>query len=222
MARTTPSSTTAMSASQLRHQRRAHRQARVGRARHRDRDARDAQLCRPPAQPWLGHLMVSRSGDRAAAADAGRGDAAAADDEIVMVAGIAADPGEEGALLRGCPLHGARAAAAGACERPDSGKGRTIGAPFRLPPRPQLEMQPTTAGRSSDDDDTTGSERRLQPELSRVKPVEKEGADRQRIRPRWSRDDAEDEAARERSGMNRQMQGIARQVSLDPNDGMEL
>jgi hypothetical protein len=34
-------------------------------------------------------------------------------------------------------------------------------------------------------------------------------------------DEAEDDAARN-SRMNRLMQGVARQVSLDPGDGMEL
>jgi type IV secretion system protein VirD4 len=44
----------------LRHQRRAHRQARLGCARHRDRDARDANYAGHRLSPWLGHLMVSR------------------------------------------------------------------------------------------------------------------------------------------------------------------
>ncbi len=72
----------------------------------------------------------------------------------------------------------------------------------------------------SDDEDTTGSEHRQQPELARVEPVEV---------PRPSRnefeidlvDETEDDVART-SRMTGLMQGVARQVSLDPNDGMEL
>lgn len=73
---------------------------------------------------------------------------------------------------------------------------------------------------SSDDDDPTESERRLQPELSRVKPVEKKAPieNEFEIEPP---DDTDEDAVRNRR-MLRQMQGVARQVSLDPNDGMEL
>ena len=62
----------------LRDQRRAHRQAHLRRARHRDRAARDAQLCRPPARALARPCHGQPAGDRAAAADARRGDAAAA------------------------------------------------------------------------------------------------------------------------------------------------
>ena len=65
-------------ARRLRHQRRAHRQARLRRARHRDRIARDEQLCRAPALALARPSHGLAAGDRAAAADAGRGDAAAA------------------------------------------------------------------------------------------------------------------------------------------------
>jgi type IV secretion system protein VirD4 len=52
-----------------------------------------------------------------------------------------------------------------------------------------------------------------------VKPVEKKG--RSTTSSRSTDDEAEDDAARN-SRMNRLMQGVARQVSLDPGDGMEL
>ena len=72
----------------------------------------------------------------------------------------------------------------------------------------------------SDDEDTTGSEQRRQPELARVEPVEMS----QRPLNEFEIDlvdDSEDDAARA-SRTTRVMQGVARQVSLDPNDGMEL
>src|SRR5690606_1818636 len=70
------------------------------------------------------------------------------------------------------------------------------------------------------EEDTTDSERRRQPELSRTKPIEKKAPleNEFEIDPA---DDDQEETART-SGMNRMMQRVARQVSLDPNDGMEL
>ena len=87
-----------------------------------------------------------------------------------------------------------------------------------IPARPEaLNAQP--AGRS-DDEDPTESERRLQHELHRVKPVEKKAPieNEFEIEPP---DDVDEDAVRNQR-MIRQMQGVARQVSLDPNDGMEL
>jgi len=72
----------------------------------------------------------------------------------------------------------------------------------------------------SDDEDTTGSEQRRQPELTRVETVEMP----QQVRNEFEFDlvdETEDDLART-SRMTRVMQGVARQVSLDPNDGMEL
>jgi type IV secretion system protein VirD4 len=87
-----------------------------------------------------------------------------------------------------------------------------------LPPRPLQDAAPSVSG--VDDEDSTGSERRRQPELDRVAPIEKKPpiANEFEIDPN---DDEPDDAVR-LSRMNRLVQGIARQVSLDPNDGMEL
>ena len=76
------------------------------------------------------------------------------------------------------------------------------------------------AGATEEDEDPTESERRRQPELSRVKPVEKKEPieNEFEIEPP---DDIDEDAVRNQR-MIRQMQGVARQVSLDPNDGMEL
>jgi type IV secretion system protein VirD4 len=86
------------------------------------------------------------------------------------------------------------------------------------PPRPLQEAAPPVS--IMDDEDPTGSEKRRQPELSRVAPVEKKPPidNEFEIDPN---DDEPDDAAR-LSRMNRLVQGLARQVSLDPNDGMEL
>ena len=71
-----------------------------------------------------------------------------------------------------------------------------------------------------EDEDPTNSERRHQPELNRVAPVEKKTPidNEFEIDPP---DEFEEEATRNRR-MTRVMHGVARQVSLDPNDGMEL
>jgi type IV secretion system protein VirD4 len=87
-----------------------------------------------------------------------------------------------------------------------------------LPPKPKA----TEAGpaRAEDDEDPTQSERRRQPELERVKPVDK----KEPIENEFEIDedsDGDDDAARNRQ-MLRTMQGVARQVSMDPGDGMEL
>jgi len=82
-----------------------------------------------------------------------------------------------------------------------------------------LETAHMSASAASEED-TTDSEQRRQPELSRTKPVEKKAPleNEFEIDPA---DDDQEETART-SGMNRMMQRVARQVSLDPNDGMEL
>ena len=87
-----------------------------------------------------------------------------------------------------------------------------------VPHRPQLaEAKPVPEG---GDEDPTDSERRQQPELSRVRLVERKAPIENEFEIDLA-DEAEDDAARN-SRMNRLMQGVARQVSLDPDDGMEL
>ena len=65
-------------ARELRHQRRAHGQARLRRPWHGDRNARHEELRRPSAQPLARAPDGVAPGDRAAIADARRGDAAPA------------------------------------------------------------------------------------------------------------------------------------------------
>ncbi len=87
-----------------------------------------------------------------------------------------------------------------------------------MPPTPTLHADNSSS--AGDEEDTTDSEWRRQPELSRVQPVKK----KEPIENEFeidSLDDDQEEAARN-SRMNRTMQRVARQVSLDPKDGMEL
>ncbi|MGE4339617.1 MAG: conjugal transfer protein TraG, partial [Pigmentiphaga sp.] len=85
-----------------------------------------------------------------------------------------------------------------------------------LPAPSQLSLM--VQGR--DDEDTTGSERRHQPELARVASVEELALPQNEFEIDLA-DECEDDVARN-SRMTRVMQGVARQVSLDPRDGMEL
>ena len=72
----------------------------------------------------------------------------------------------------------------------------------------------------TDDDDPTESERRRQPELNRVQPVETKETIKNEFEIGLP-DDDEDDAARN-SRMIRLMQGVARQAALDPADDMDM
>ncbi|NGX96527.1 MAG: type IV secretory system conjugative DNA transfer family protein, partial [Candidatus Afipia apatlaquensis] len=88
-----------------------------------------------------------------------------------------------------------------------------------LPPRPEIGGAAAKDGQG-DDEDPTGSERRHQPELNKAGTVEKKAPIDNEF-DLDGPDDADDDAARARR-LNQVMQGVARQVSLDPNDGMDL
>ena len=134
-------------ARRLRDQRRADGQAHLRRARNGDRAARDAQLCRPPARALARPCHGQPPGDVAAAADAGRGDAAAARGR----AGPGLGPARRSApsklrYYRGPQLHRSAAAAAGPARRPlcrsPRAAARTTGAARwpRLSPDPEAEF----------------------------------------------------------------------------------
>ncbi|MGR7993579.1 conjugal transfer protein TraG [Xanthobacter sp. ZOL 2024] len=164
--------------------------------------------------PWLGHLMVSRSETARPLLTPGEVMQLPPADEIVMVAGtlpIRAKKARyyEDGQFKERVLHPPELSAP-RDRRPDDW---TV---LPLPVQSQLSLMVE----GGDDEDTTGSEHRQQPELARVETVEV---------PRPSRnefeidlvDETEDDVART-SRMTGVMQGVARQVSLDPNDGMEL
>mgnify|MGYP001029736592 CR=1 FL=1 len=165
--------------------------------------------------PWLGHLMVSRSETARQLLTPGEIMQLPPTDEIVMVAGIPPIRAKKARYYEDARFK-ERVLSPPELKRP-AHTGPDDWSSLPIPVRPE-EIAATTA--SSDDEDTTNSERRLQPELSRVKPVEKKAPIENEFEIDLP-DDAEEEAVRNRR-MIRQMQGIARQVSLDPNDGMEL
>ena len=166
--------------------------------------------------PWLGHLMVSRSETARQLLTPGEIMQLPPSDEIVMVAGTPPIRAKKARYYEDARFR-ERLLPPPELKRPDKPRPDDWSS-LPIPARPEaLEAQPAEL---SDDEDTTDSERRLQPELSRAKPVEKKEpiANEFEIEPP---DDAEEDAVRNRR-MLRQMQGVARQVSLDPNDGMEL
>ncbi len=158
--------------------------------------------------PWLGHMMVSRS-------ETARQLMTPAD-EIVMVAGTPPIRAKKARYYEDRrfqerilpPPNLVKPATA----RPDDWST------LPLPATPAVAM--ATSGDGSEDEDTTDSERRHQPELSRSKPVEP----KQPIENEFEidpRDDADEDAAR-LSRMNQTMRQVARQASLDPGDGIDL
>ncbi|MDF2809704.1 MAG: traG [Microvirga sp.] len=168
--------------------------------------------------PWLGHLMVSRSETARPLLTPGEVMQLPPTDEIVMVAGtppIRAKKARyyEDARFRDrllpppTPSHGS------ALQHDD-----WTALPLQRP-QEGLARSPADEGR---DDDPTGSEHRHQPELSRVKPVEKSQPIENEFEFDPDRDDEMEDVATRNRRMTGLMQGVARQVSLNPNDGMEL
>ena len=165
--------------------------------------------------PWLGHLMVSRSETARPLLTPGEVMQLPATDEIVMVAGTPPIRAKKARYFEDRRLQERilppPALTAPKQARPDDWTTLPV------PPRPQIAELKSAP---ESDDDPTESERRRQPELSRVKPVDKKEPIENEFEIGMT-DDDEDDAARN-GRMNRLMQGVARQASLDPGDGMDL
>lgn len=167
--------------------------------------------------PWLGHLMVSRSETARQLLTPGEIMQLPPADEIVMIAGIAPIRAKKARYYEDARFR----------ERilPPPEMQRRAEVPADEWSKLPLPVQPMAASASDaqqqDDEDPTESERRLQPELNRVKPVEKREPIENEFEIDLSDDGDDDDAVRNRR-LTRLMQGVARQVSLDPNDGMEL
>lgn len=167
--------------------------------------------------PWLGHMMVSRSETARPLLTPGEVMQLPPADEIVMVAGIPPIRAKKARYYEDRRFQ----------ERivtpPDLVKPATLRpddwSTLPLPSTPAASVA-TVGERGSEDEDTTDSERRHQPELSRSKPVEP----KQPIENEFEidpRDDADEDATR-LSRINQTMRQVARQASLDPGDGIEL
>ena len=166
--------------------------------------------------PWLGHLMVSRSETARQLLTPGEIMQLPPSDEIVMVAGTPPIRAKKARYYEDARFK-ERILPPPALVVPKQGRPDdwTV---LPLPLRPET-AEPGSAAEASDED-PTDSERRQQPELNRVEPVEKKAPLENEFEIGLA-DEAEDDAVHN-SRMNRLMQGVARQVSLDPGDGMEL
>ena len=167
--------------------------------------------------PWLGHLMVSRSETARPLLTPGEVMQLPPSDEIVMVAGTPPIRAKKARYYEDARFK-ERLLSPPLLAVPTQGRSDDW-TTLPRPTRPDL-LDPHSAGDVSDEDPTE-SERRHQPELNRVQPVEKKPPVENEFEIDVERDEDEDTAARNRR-MTRMMQGVARQVSLDPNDGMEL
>jgi type IV secretion system protein VirD4 len=168
--------------------------------------------------PWLGHLMVSRSETARPLLTPGEIMQLPPSDEIVMVAGTPPIRAKKARYYEDIRfkerLLPPPAPATPKQGRPDDWTS------LLLPPRPQLvEAKPVEAAQ---DEDPTESERRHQPELNRVQPVGKTPPIENEFEIDADRDDEMENTATRNRRMTGIMQGVARQISLDPNDGMEL
>ncbi|PZP54115.1 MAG: conjugal transfer protein TraG [Agrobacterium fabrum] len=167
--------------------------------------------------PWLGHLMVSRSETARPLLTPGEIMQLPPADEIVMVAGTPPIRAKKARYYEDARFK----------ERLLSPPSLTVpprGRPddWTTLPRPaRPEVLESKSAPGAGDEDPTESERRHQPELNRVQPAEKKPPVENEFEIDVERDEDEDAAARNRR-MTRMMQGVARQVSLDPNDGMDL
>jgi len=166
--------------------------------------------------PWLGHLMVSRSETARQLLTPGEIMQLPPSDEIVMVAGTPPIRAKKTRYYEDARFR-ERLLSPPELKLPDQPRPDDWSS-LPIPARPKAPDAQAPDG--SDDEDTTDSERRLQPELSRAKPAEKKEPIANEFEIELP-DDTDEDAIRNRR-MIQQVQGVARQVSLDPDDGMEL
>ena len=168
--------------------------------------------------PWLGHLMVSRSETARQLLTPGEIMQLPPTDEIVMVAGTPPIRAKKARYYEDVRFK-ERILPPPELARPAEGRPDDWSR-LRIPARPDTSDSADPTVIFDEEEDSTESERRHQPELSRVKPVEKMAPIDNEFEFGLP-DDTEDDAARNQR-LTRVMGGVARQVSLDPNDGMEL
>jgi len=168
--------------------------------------------------PWLGHLMVSRSETARQLLTPGEIMQLPPTDEIVMVAGTPPIRAKKARYYEDARFK-ERIMSPPGLARPAEGRPDDW-SKLPIPARPDRAENAAPTTSSDDEEDSTESERRHQPELNRVNPIEKKAPIDNEFEIDLP-DDTEDDAARNQR-LTRVMRGVARQVSLDPNDGMEL
>ena len=166
--------------------------------------------------PWLGHLMVSRSETARQLLTPGEIMQLPPSDEIVMVAGTPPIRAKKARYFEDVRFK-ERVLAPPELVRSDKPQPDDWSA-LPAPQRPPFDKATNTSG--DPDEDPTGSERRHQPELSHANPIEKRKPIENEFDP--PDEDGEDDATRSRRLTQVMGLNVARQVSMDPGDGMDL
>lgn len=166
--------------------------------------------------PWLGHLMVSRSETARQLLTPGEIMQLPPSDEIVMVAGTPPIRAKKARYFEDVRFK-ERVLAPPELVRSDKPQSDDWSA-LPVPQRPLFDTATKTSG--DPDEDPTGSERRHQPELSHANPIEKRKPIENEFDP--PDEDGEDDATRSRRLTQVMGLNVARQVSMDPGDGMDL
>ncbi|WP_315755871.1 conjugal transfer protein TraG [Bradyrhizobium sp. SZCCHNRI2007] len=166
--------------------------------------------------PWLGHLMISRQETARALLTPGEVMQLPPSDEIVMVAGMPPIRARkaryyEDRRFTERVLPPPDPAASGRSSRVDGWSA--LGAP-------KPASLPIEKGQA--DEDSANSGLRREPELPDHVAIAKETAERTPAEEFAVVLDDDEDVVRQSQLLHQQMRGVARQVAMDPNDGMEL
>ena len=166
--------------------------------------------------PWLGHLMVSRSETARALLTPGEVMQLPPADEIVMLAGLAPIRAKkaryfEDRQLLARVLPPPKLATSAVQTKPESWSS--------LPSQKPTAIVPAVP---EDAEDTANGGIRREPELPEHVDIVKEPAAPYPNEEFSMIDDEPDETVRQARLLRQQMRGVARQVSMDPGDGVEM
>ena len=173
--------------------------------------------------PWLGHLMVSRSETARQLLTPGEVMQLPPDDEIVMVAGVPPIRAKKVRYFKD------RRFTERVLSPPDLSVGRSRARPddwsalppLAAPPPAELPRQDQAREAVSEDEDDENAGLRRQPDLERHIDIAPQPRPAPANEFELDEPDPDTDAARQ-AAARRQMQGAARQASLDPGDGIEL
>ena len=181
--------------------------------------------------PWLGHLMVSRAETARPLLTPGEVMQLPANDEIIMVAGTAPiraqkvryyeDPRLQKRILPP-PIFGKSDQSPSKGTEPISRSNQPGDDEWSILPLPAVMPQPDLAPTSGahEEDDPTGSEHRIQPELNLPQPTEKHIPLENEFEADPD-DDGLNDAVHARR-MRDLMRGPTRQAPLDRSDGLDM
>ncbi len=167
--------------------------------------------------PWLGHLMVSRSETARQLLTPGEIMQLPPDDEIVMVAGSPPIRAKKARYFEDRRF----------AERvlrppePEEAEATTMNDPWSSLAQ-AIRADPEPAADTKPDDDEANAGLRREPELPDHVAIAPETPAEPAREFEMMLDDEPEEAVRQRQALRRQMGQVARQASLDRNDGIDL